>query len=479
MESSEAARNLRDDSRGKNGAGHVARRNKNPLKNRVVNEALCCLHASEIEGQEIDVAKIESMLLNDVVGSVVIDIPGNEIVPVLCFFEGNLGLKTIGFKSSSSSSMREKGSRDVRPGSPGIKEETDDRERFIEERADSDRKTRRKIEDERRTSGRKRKELAEDKGEGSRRESLPSDTDDCRYRYFLRRVFPTMQKDDEKVLQYITDQRDMLLKRTESNRAEIPEICNRPVKAPMNIIPHIPEIPETGFTEEEDKYVSELICKYGNNFKKIKEAAPHLETGKCILKYYLMKDKTYSYIKHKSGRISDSEVKLIIESRWSEYERNVFIQHFRMFGKSWGRYQPLINKSEKDLKMFFRYYMKFVLPSSEGTSTVALAAPRRVSISKEDVLRKWTIDERQVFAIYFPYYSKNWMLMATYFPSKTSGDLRQYYNKYYKNLSYNEQRLEASLHDFGQGVTTPPARHVGNIREEVVFCRTAGVLFKK
>lgn len=460
-------------------AEYAPRRNESLLENRAEKIASCHLHGSELEDKEINIVKIEDMLCNDIVGSVVIDVPGDEIVPILCFFER---LKTIGLRLSGfSSTVAKESFKDVGSPPPSRKEEIEVRERFVEkeEGMDGGAKRKRRIEDERRTNDKEKRAFIKDKAGDCDKKPSPVELDDCRYRYFLKRVFPAMQKDDERALKYIASQRDMLLSRVKSNRAEIPEICSRPARAPMNIIPYIPEVPETGFTKEEDKLASELIYKYGNNFKKIREFAPHLRTDKCVLKYYLMKDKTYSHMKHKSGRISDSEVKLIIESTWSEYERNVFIQHFRIFGKSWIKYQPLINKSERDLKMFFRYYTKFILPLSESISTKTPAAPKRVSISKEDVLKKWTIDERQVFAIYFPYYNKNWVLMAAYFPAKTSGDLRQYYNRYYKSLSYNEQRLEASLYDFGQKVTTPPARHIGNAREEVVFCGTAGVLFKK
>ncbi|AFN82433.1 hypothetical protein EROM_010890 [Encephalitozoon romaleae SJ-2008] len=451
----------------------AGRRNENRIE-----RASCYLHGSALEDKEVNIVKIEDMLCSDIIGSIVVDVPGDEIVPILCFFERHEGLS--GLRLSGFSSTAAKEGKDVRSPPPGRKEEVEAREGLIdkEEGIDGGSRRKRRIEDERRNN-KEKKIFTKSKAEDCDKEPSPVELNDCRYRYFLKRVFPTMQKDDERALKYIVSQRDMLLNRTKSNRAEIPEICSGPVKAPMNIISCIPEVPETGFTKEEDKLASELIYKYGNNFKKIRELAPHLRTEKCVLKYYLMKDKTYSYMKHKSGRISDSEVKLIIESTWSEYERNVFIQHFRIFGKSWAKYQPLINKSERDLKMFFRYYTKFILPSSESTSTTVSMAPRRVSISKEDVLKKWTIDERQVFAIYFPYYNKNWVLMAAYFPAKTSGDLRQYYNRYYKSLSYNEQRLEASLYDFGQRVTTPPVRHIGNAREEVVFCGTAGVLFKK
>ncbi|ADM10962.1 uncharacterized protein Eint_011000 [Encephalitozoon intestinalis ATCC 50506] len=427
--------------------------NKSSRSHQLLNGPLCGLHTS---ANNINIEEIENMLYRDVMNDVSIDIPGHEIVPILCFFENSRELKASGFRSVASFPMSL---------------EEDPRKLLV-----SSEKGKMKS-----SSGKKRKtetNLEDGKARGRDKEMVPLDMNDCRYKYFLKRAFPTMQRDDEKIQKYIEDQRTMLLKRAKNNKAEIPDVGSGPSKAPMTIISCIPEIPPIGFSEEEDKIASELIQKYRNNFRKIEETASHLETKKCILKYYLAKDKTYSYMKHKSGRISDLEVKLIIERGWSEYERNIFIQHFRVFGKSWGKYRPLINRPERDLKMFFRYYTKFVLPQNESLEKTGEPV-KRASISKEDVLKKWTIDERQVFAIYFPYYNKNWVSMAAYFPAKTSGDLRQYYNRYFKGLSYNEQRLEASLYNFGRKLTTPPAKYIGNSKEEIIFCTTAGVLFKR
>ncbi|KMV66763.1 hypothetical protein M970_010930 [Encephalitozoon cuniculi EcunIII-L] len=453
--------------------------------NEVFGREMCRLHSSPLEDGKDRIEKIESMLRNDLADGIVVDVPGPEIVPVLHFFERCAEVKVFrmsGFKGSTSPEVVPEASdakRMERPFSVETNLSGEFAEKAEEKKSDGKKKNKRGVKrNGEKGTGSGGRIYGKDSETDCGKDVMPEILEDCRYRHFLKRVFPSMERDDERVLKYIVDQRLMLEHRARRNRAEIPELGSMLAQAPMAIISSIPKISGAGLSEEEDRIASDLILKYRNNFKKIKELAPQLDIKKCILKYYLMKDKTYGYIKHKSGRISDSEVKLVVESQWSEYEMNVFAQHFRMFGRSWAKYQSLINKSEKDLKMFFRYYTKFVLPPG-GSSTTASAPVRRVSISKEDVLRKWTIDERQVFAIYFPYYNKNWVSMAAYFPSKTSSDLRQYYNRYYKGLSYNEQRLEASLYDFGRQLTTPPARHIGSPREEVVFCTTAGVLFKK
>lgn len=290
---------------------------------------------------------------------------------------------------------------------------------------------------------------------------------DNRYMYFLKRALPAMHKSPNLALKHIEEQRAALLERAANNRAEIPRMTGA-ASAPKNVIPGIPAIRGAKWSGEEERAFRMAVLRYGNDFRKI-TAHVAKDTGACILKYYLSKNKTFSYIKRRPGRMSDSEIKLIVENEWSAQEISAFLQHLEIFGKNWERYQTLISKPEKDLRIFFRYYTKFMAQKE--------AVPRR-SVSKTEILQKWTIDERQIFAIYFPYYNRNWISMATYFPSKTSGDLRQYYNRYYKGLSYNEQRLEASLYNFGRQVSTPPARHVGT-REEIGFCESAGVLFRR
>lgn len=407
----------------------------------------------------------ESMLMNDLMGVIVVDTPGSGIVPILLFFEKELSSgRCNGMQSEiCSSDVHEHDLYDTSLH-PVIDEHVGSEEGVGNSEADRELETRDEA------------LISEDANNvGLEMRDVPEDLGDKRYRYFLRRTLPTVFKSPELSIKYIIDQRSMLLERAKNNRAEIPELCSVPVRAPKNVLAEIPKLRERKWSEEEENRFKTCIPKFGNDFKRLMEHMPNVDMGACILGYYLMKNKTFSYIKRRPGRMSDSEIKLIVENEWSSYETNVFAQHFRMFGKNWAEYQNIINKTEKDLKIFFRYYTKFIASSKKKTAS----RPRKASMSKSEMLKKWTIDERQIFAIYFPYYNRNWISMATYFPSKTSGDLRQYYNKYYKALSYNEQRLEASLYDFGGRFSTPPVLHVGNPRDETVFCSAAGVLFKR
>ncbi|KAM0672348.1 hypothetical protein OCOL_000566 [Ordospora colligata] len=323
-----------------------------------------------------------------------------------------------------------------------------------------------------------------------------NDANDSRYKYFLHRVFPMHQKDDEQVMKYAMDQRMMLMKRAKTNAAEIPEVEIEKRKSSkinecmngkdrymgMKVINEIPEICRVEWNEGEEKVIENVVLRYRSDFKKIREEVPGIDVGKCVLKYYLIKNKTHAYMKHKPGRMSDHEIKLVVEDEWTEHEKEIFAEHMKMYGRNWGKYQELMNKSEKNLKMFFRYYMKFVIPDKKEETdkeVVKLKMKIKKPVEIEGIMKRWSIDERQLFAIYFPYYSRNWILMATYFPQKTPGDLKQYYSKYFKGLSYNEQRLEASLYDFGRQMTTPPAMLCRRRGTQEEFCDSAGILFKR
>jgi len=408
--------------------------------------------------KEVTEEGIESLLLSDVMGVIGVEAPVSEVGRIIWFFECGEGgasgfVRIEGMRKKQG--LKAKGER--RGRSKGKKEECV-------------------------SEGRRRdEECAGHKDQ----EGACSDANDSRYRYFLHRVFPMHQKDDEQAMKYAVDQRTMLMKRAKVNAAEIPEVRKaermngkKDRHMGMKVIDRIPAICRVAWRDGEEKAVEKAVLRYRSDFKKIHENVPGIDIGRCVLKYYLMKNKTHAYMKHKPGRMSDHEIKLVVEDEWTEYEREVFAEHIKVYGRNWGRYQEVINKSEKDLKMFFRYYMKFVMADKKEEMDKAVVKAKKPA-EKNGMMKRWSIDERQLFAIYFPYYSRNWILMATYFPQKTPGDLKQYYSRYFKGLSYNEQRLEASLYDFGRQMTTPPAMLCRRRATEEEFCDSAGILFRR
>ncbi|KAK1349625.1 hypothetical protein LUQ84_3566 [Hamiltosporidium tvaerminnensis] len=137
------------------------------------------------------------------------------------------------------------------------------------------------------------------------------------------------------------------------------------------------------------------------------------------------------------------------------------------------------------------------LNNTNTTKTLQHATPRRKrvkrilpvikrgfikKISKRDILSKWSINNRQLFAIYFPYFNKNWVMMSEYFSDKKAGDLRIYYRHYYKNLSMNEQKLELSLREVERDLDRESVSDVGvsYCRREsgVVYLDMCGIIFE-
>ncbi|EOB15410.1 hypothetical protein NBO_4g0038 [Nosema bombycis CQ1] len=155
-------------------------------------------------------------------------------------------------------------------------------------------------------------------------------------------------------------------------------------------------------------------------------------------------------------------------------EIEIFKEKYSLFGNNLVKYQSWINKTEKELKIFLRYFLK-------QQKTQKIEIPHRPSLTREDILSCWSIDERQIFAIYFPYFNKNWITMATYFPKKTSSDLKMYYGKYFKGLSYNEQKFEASISNLKikNDDRTDPVILIGDdsLKDEYLEC--VGIIFKK
>lgn len=294
---------------------------------------------------------------------------------------------------------------------------------------------------------------------------------DQRYLLFLKKTSPSLLKFCGSTEEYIRRQEEMVKDKGDVNEAIVRGKRLGKIKG-LKVLDGISPIEDVRWTKRDVKKFNGCVIKYKNNFKDIQNELPHIPMKDLIKKYYLSKDKTYSYIKKKPGRISDSEIKKIVDREWSQQEINIFIEKYKVFGKNLGRYQTWINKTERDLKIFLRYFLK-------QQKTFKPEAVRRTSISKEDLLTNWSIDERQIFAIYFPYFNKNWITMATYFPKKTSADLKLYYSKYFKSLSYNEQKFEASISNLKVKFRTSPVVHIGDESLGDMVLLSTGLIFKK
>lgn len=100
-----------------------------------------------------------------------------------------------------------------------------------------------------------------------------------------------------------------------------------------------------------------------------------------------------------------------------------------------------------------------------------------LSTSTKNLLKRWTTDERQMFAIFFPYVNKNWSKLKTYIPNKTVPEFREFYKDYYRLLSKNEKILESNLQTIErEGLSLPGSPRKA---DDCWYLDSAGLLFKK
>ncbi|KAF7684064.1 hypothetical protein TCON_0745 [Astathelohania contejeani] len=226
----------------------------------------------------------------------------------------------------------------------------------------------------------------------------------------------------------------------------------------------------------------------------------------CISFYYKNKRKVLPRKKKKRvGRISDREIKEIVESTWNDTEMETFEQHFKEKGCDWSLYiEVLPNKTEKELNTFYKYYKKnrmrktesscasprlrrgrpktrkkntqMIKKTSIGVSPQKLDSANNEIKMKIEILKNWTIDERQVFAIYFPYLNRNWSAMEQYIPTKKAQDFRLYHRYYFRHLSILEQQFETTLQNIKKEKLSCPGspKHRKEVEE---YCDGSGILF--
>lgn len=289
---------------------------------------------------------------------------------------------------------------------------------------------------------------------------------DKRLLFFLKKTNPNFYKTCESVKDYVEKTEAIILEKGKMNLAtqkllkeEKKNIYTKKHK------PHICKLEllkETFWTETEKNKFKHSVLKYKNNFNLIHKEFSERTRKEIIYRYYNNKDKTYNYIKKKGGRISDKECDAYILGTWTDLEKKIFDENYVKFGKILIKYQTILPKSIKDLKLYLRWYLK--------NKTIKT---KRISSS---ILDDWSIDERQIFAIYYPFFNKNWITMSVHFTSKNSKDLKMYYSKYFKHLSYAEQKFETCLKEHKLKNHTDPVLHVGDKTSD--WCESVGWIFK-
>ncbi|KAF7697472.1 hypothetical protein CDIK_1698 [Cucumispora dikerogammari] len=61
------------------------------------------------------------------------------------------------------------------------------------------------------------------------------------------------------------------------------------------------------------------------------------------------------------------------------------------------------------------------------------------------LIQQWSIDERRIFALYFPHFRRNWEKMNEFIPLKQNFEIEEYYHVYFKKLKPVEREFEQTL----------------------------------
>lgn len=281
-------------------------------------------------------------------------------------------------------------------------------------------------------------------------------------------------------------------------------------------------------------------------------------TKDVILHYYHTKKKE-RYNKKKNGRLSDSNLKVMIDLEWTDSERNKFERLYDFYGKNWKAYEgSFMGKNVSDFKSYYRYLSKNKDEEKEGRTSCSknvddsresvavcdrdaddnkqgqifdqeigcadqcedkkgvykeakdtankikpktaarrgrkrgTAAKRKPSYNtvkkpkvekennvntRQNVLEEWTIDERQLFAIFYPYIGKNWNDLSQYITTKKPSDCRTYFKFYFKNLSLAEQKLEAAMRSIERNTLSVPSSPRRLNDDDIID--DVGIIFKK
>lgn len=269
---------------------------------------------------------------------------------------------------------------------------------------------------------------------------------DLRYLYFLKKVCNLTKKD---ALDYCRDQNRLLMERGTRNRAELLPKARyiSEIRQDSIIIHTLPAskdrtngLSEEGEMEEDGgtmksvvlRGVSEirdlqvpaynrdefgyLVYKYGDGLVNI---AKGMEMGlkDVILIYYLE-------YHSKSLEITGSLLEKYVEEEWTITDRILFEESFMRYGTRFSKF--IINKSEDDLRIYYRYYLKNYIPMN------------------------WTEEERAMFSVLFSTYKKDWNSMHKNFPNKSANDLKVFYGSYFKKLDEEERIRESQLAGGGE-----------------------------
>ncbi|KAM0678045.1 hypothetical protein BDAP_001299 [Binucleata daphniae] len=246
------------------------------------------------------------------------------------------------------------------------------------------------------------------------------------------------------------------------NKAQKIENCDKFIE--YEIVDEIVETEEKEWTTNEIN-TFESIKNNKKDFRMLQQKLKK-DIKEIVLHYYRNKKRKTN--KRKAGRISDDEMRRIIETNWSEKDINKFVSFVPCFGKDWKMYaEGFPNKQEKDYKLLYRYVNKY-----RNAETKKQQSNKKSTIA-EYCIKNFKTNEKQLFAIYFPFIGKNWNEMAQYI-NKSANELRMYYKFYYKNMTENERKFETYTKEMNNETLTCPNSPKRSVEDNNI----CGIIFK-
>lgn len=232
------------------------------------------------------------------------------------------------------------------------------------------------------------------------------------------------------------------------------------------------QIPSENYWSIEENATFKNLLKDGNkNFKQIAKTLKR-SMKEIILHYYRTKKKMFSPVKRKAGRISDEDMKVIIKREWNEKSISLFINCYEINGKNWAAYQTKFPfKTERDMKLLYRYVAKY---SSFKPVVKKERIIQNEQLMMEKYLKEFTISQRQIFALYYPFVGRNWSEMSQVV-NKNVNDIRGYYRYYFKKLSPEEKIFESNLQEIVMKTYSCPASP--KRKDDVEHKGSCGILF--
>ncbi|KAI5181696.1 hypothetical protein NEOKW01_1864 [Nematocida sp. AWRm80] len=235
---------------------------------------------------------------------------------------------------------------------------------------------------------------------------------------------------------------------------------------------------------EEEQQIKKAFAEVGKNFVQIRERFLPWRTAKEIVQIYyqykyIFRLKYWQNAYKDTRRLLDEDLKEIIEREWSLQEKAEFELLFPDLGKRWSQYaKALPNKTEGDLRAFYKYYKKFILKAQKDRTKPQ--AKENITSPSDATSIQWKAHERQMFALLFPHIGKNWNVLANYIITKNASEIRSYHRAYYKNLSIGERILETHLKDIGEPQIRTDPLPLKHKQENLVVPHTisAGILFE-